>query len=237
MTLTEIGKVTWNNEDIRNYIDDFLDLYKDRPIKNNQGGMLTPHCFATYFIMKILNKPIIVESGIWKGQSTWLLEKTCPNSKIISIDPNLNYREYISPNVEYKSIDWKYIYIKDPANTICFFDDHQNAIERIKTAVQKGFKHLIFEDNYPLGQGDCVSLKQSFYNNELNEYLREHIKIYYEFPPVFKTEYTRWKDMWNDKKYPTKSPIFNKLDNTNNMYKIFEDDAQSYTWIAYVELY
>jgi hypothetical protein len=48
MPLIEIGNVPWNNNDIINYLDDFLDLYKDRPIKNNQGGMNSVHYFATY---------------------------------------------------------------------------------------------------------------------------------------------------------------------------------------------
>ena len=91
-----IGNVTWNNEDILNELDKFLELYKKRPIENNAGGMTSPHCFATYFLLKNKNLPNIVESGIWRGQSTWLIEMTCPNSSLVSIDPNLNYRKYIS---------------------------------------------------------------------------------------------------------------------------------------------
>ena len=230
----QIGNIYWTNNDIINHLDSFLNIYNTRPIKNNNGGMGAPHCFATYFILKHLNMPHIIESGVWKGQSTWLIEKTCPNASLICIEPNMNNIYYKSNRAQYIKKDWITLNLTSTKDTVCFFDDHQNAVERIKHAVSKGYKHLIFEDNYPTGQGDCVSLKQSFdKNDDIALFLEEHIEIYYEFPPVFKTEITRWGDKWDN--YPTPSPIFNTLDG-NEKYKIFYDDAQNYTWLAYVKL-
>jgi len=80
--VVKIGKVSWDSGDIKSNLNDFMKLYEKRPIINNGGGMGAPHCFATYFLMKSLNKPFIVESGIWKGQSTWLIEKHLPKCKI-----------------------------------------------------------------------------------------------------------------------------------------------------------
>lgn len=48
-------------------LDDFLNIYVNRPIKDNKGGMNSVHCFATYFLLKNKNLPNIIESGIWKG--------------------------------------------------------------------------------------------------------------------------------------------------------------------------
>ena len=234
--VVKIGKVSWDSGDIKSNLNDFMKLYEKRPIINNRGGMGAPHCFATYFLMKSLNKPFIVESGIWKGQSTWLIENTCPSAKLLCIDPNLNQITYISKKATYTTTDWVKLNIKNPEETLCFFDDHQNAVERIKGAVKRGFKHLIFEDNYPVGQGDCVSLKQTLdKNTDDTKFLREHIEIYYEFPPVFKQEKTRWGDDWNDSNYPTTDPIFQDLKG-NEKYREFYDDALGYTWIAYVKL-
>ena len=96
MKPVKIGNAPWAKKDLLESLDEFIELYKKRPIVNNRGGMGAPHCFATYFMMKYLNKPFIIESGIWKGQSTWLIENTCPTSKLLCIDPNLHYRKYIS---------------------------------------------------------------------------------------------------------------------------------------------
>lgn len=43
-----------------------------------------------------------------------------------------------------------------------FFDDHQDAYQRLQQYFWWGYRRLIFEDNYPVGFGDCYSLKQGF---------------------------------------------------------------------------
>lgn len=42
------------------------------------------------------------------------------------------------------------------------FDDHQNVYERVKSAYFFGFKNVIIEDNFPIGEGDGYSLKHIF---------------------------------------------------------------------------
>ncbi len=232
----EIGKVNWKHEDIYNYFDEFIELYNKRPIKENSGGMNSVHCFALYFFLKQLNLPYIIESGVWKGQSTWLIENTCPDSKLTCIDINLNFLVYKSKKATYHLKDWKLLNFENTPQTLCFFDDHQNAPDRIKHAVKNNYKYLIFEDNYPRGHGDCISLKQVLESNtKESKFLKKYIKTYYEFPPVFKNNKTRWKTNWDQINYPTKPPLFDTL--TDNKYKLFKDDTNGYTWIAFVELY
>lgn len=160
----EIGKVPWSREEILSSLSEFEQLYERRPIRNNNGGMKSPHMFAVWYIARRLAPQTIIESGIWKGQSTWLLEQACPSARIISIDLNLARREYISDRVRYSSSDfaeqdWTDI---DPLKTLVFFDDHQNAYTRLQQCYWFGFQHVIFEDNYPPEKGDCYSLKKAF---------------------------------------------------------------------------
>ena len=42
----------WNYKEIVEEIKLFCDLYEERPIKNNVGGMRFNHAFALYFILK-----------------------------------------------------------------------------------------------------------------------------------------------------------------------------------------
>ena len=155
----------WKNEEIKAAIPAFLKLYAKKPIADNEGGMNSPHMFATWFILKKIEPKYIIESGVYKGQSTWLFENTVPDSKIFSIDINLNQRKYISEQITYfekdfNKIEWSFI--PDKENAVLFFDDHQNAFERVLSAHAMGFKKFIFEDNYPPGKGDSYSLKQVF---------------------------------------------------------------------------
>ncbi|MGF1591559.1 MAG: hypothetical protein ACFCU7_20410 [Pleurocapsa sp.] len=159
----KIGNPPWTREEIATSIDEFSTIYSDRPIKENQGGMKAPHMFAVWFIAKKLSPDLIVESGIWKGQSTWLLERACPQAKLVSIDLNLGRREYISDKAVYYDQDFSQQDWSDISDrSLVFFDDHQNAYKRLQQCQWFGFKHMIFEDNYPSSQGDCYSLKKAF---------------------------------------------------------------------------
>jgi len=62
----------------------------------------------------------------------------------------------------------------------------------------------------------------------------KNIETYFEFPPILKTKYTRWGDLWSEKNYPTKKPLL-----THECIKKYEDiyqDSSSYTWICYIKL-
>ncbi len=266
--IRQLGSVPWNIDEIKASIPEFLDLYSKRPMRDNEGGMKSPHMFATWFMLKKLNPVNVIESGIWKGQGTWLIEDTLPDSSIFSIDINLGLRKYISPKVKYFDKDFSAInwdFLKDKEGTVLFFDDHQNAFERIKLGKELGFKNFIFEDNYPAKQGDCYSLKKAFQHagltlnpsarglknfikkilkpqkaniikpNSLDAvHLNNELSIYYEFPPVFKTEQTRWKDDWNENDYPTPEPLYSDI--SEEYLRLFRQEAIYYTWICFAKL-
>ena len=155
----------WSGNDILNELDNFCDLYENRPIKNNKGGMLFQQMFSFFFLLKRLKPKLIIESGVYKGQSTWLIENTLPNSEIISLDIDLSQREYISKKAIYSSKDFRFHdFSKIPGNTLVFFDDHVNHVERLIESKFFNIKNIVLEDNYLPGKGDFQTLKQ-LYNN------------------------------------------------------------------------
>lgn len=266
--IRHLGSVPWTRNEMREAIPLFLELVAQKPIQDNQGGMRSPHLFATWFMLKKLNPTTVIESGVWKGLGTWLIEQTLPNAKIFSIDVNLEFREYKSENARYfdkdfSKLDWSMV--KDKENTVLFFDDHQSAFDRIKQGKALGFKQFIFEDNYPAQYGDCYSLKKAFQHagfkpginpgsllyavkqmalligkkrtkpNAMDaRYLKNVLEIYYEFPPVFKNDVTRWGDAWDETNYPTPDPLFTKLE--QEYLRIFQEEATQYTWICLATL-
>src|SRR5262245_27643486 len=161
--LTQIGTPPWVLEDIEASLDEFLVLYARRPIRDNQGGMKAPHMFAVWFMVRKLKPDLIVESGVWKGQGTWLLEQASAGAELFSIDIDLTRREYISERAiyfdrDFSMQDWS----RASDRSLAFFDDHQSAYDRLQQCKWFGFKNVIFEDNYPPGRGDCYTLKQAF---------------------------------------------------------------------------
>ena len=166
-----IGKIPFDREVILSALTEFIKIYSQRPILDNSGGMKFNHCFATWFIAKQLSPKFIIESGVWKGQSTWLLEKACQSAQIFCLDLNFSNLIYKSKSAKYiqndfSNIDWSNIV---PSQTLCFFDDHQNAYHRLKEANWIGIKDIIFEDNYSVGQGDVYSLRKMLAGSEYTE--------------------------------------------------------------------
>lgn len=174
---------------INSNINNFLKLYKNRPVKNNQGGMLFQHMFFTYLLLKKIKPKKIIESGVFKGQSTWLIRKTLPNARICSIDIDLSLRQFIDETVDYLNSDFSENNFKGLDNSLLFLDDHINHYERIKDAYFKGIKNIILEDNYmPLDN------KSDFYtlNHIINKSDFIHkpsvlslLKTYFKFNKIF----------------------------------------------------
>ena len=148
-------------------LNNFLKIYNNRPIKNNVGGCQINHAFALYCILKKIKPKLVIESGVYKGQTTWLIEKTLPKAKLICIDIDLSQRKYISKKAQYSNIDFKFHdFSKIPVNTLVFFDDHINHLNRLKEANFFGIKNIILEDNYNYKSGDFQTIKQLFENHK-----------------------------------------------------------------------
>ena len=153
--------INFEIEDIKKNIEEFTSIYLNRPIKNNYGGMHFNHSFATWYILKRLGPKVVIESGVYEGHSTWLIEQACPEAEVFSLDINFGMLKYKSNRVNYiqndfANLSWSGI---NKEEALCFFDDHQNAYSRLKDVYWAGFRKVIIEDNYPCGEGDCYSLK------------------------------------------------------------------------------
>lgn len=232
-----IGQVDWTNDDLRASLQEFNELYIKRPIKNNSGGMKSAHLFPTWWLLKRLQPRRIIESGTYLGQGTFFMREACHDAFIYSIEPRPEQIQYQDGRVAYTRDDFNDIdFSKVTDNSLVHFDDHQNAVERIKQMKEKGFKRAMFEDNYPVeGIGDCYSLKKAFQNKKDAAWLRKNLKIYYEFPPIFTLPKTRWGEDWS--KYPTPDPLLVKDgEGYENWMATMVGECQSYTWICYVEL-
>ncbi|RLN23762.1 hypothetical protein C2845_PM07G10370 [Panicum miliaceum] len=177
---SKTGKtVEWTYKDLLNGLEEFVPIYETRPIKNNMYGMGFDHSFGLWFMARWLKPDLMIESGAFKGHSTWVLRQAMPNTRIISLSPRHPGKyikkgpAYVDGNctylagkdfVDFGSVDWEKLLrnhgVSDPSKVLVFFDDHQSELKRLKQALKAGFRHLIFEDNYDTGTGDHYSLRQ-----------------------------------------------------------------------------
>ena len=141
----------FNKSYLKKNLSNFLKIYKKRPIKNNQSGMKIDHCYALYCLLKKVKPKYVIESGVWKGQTTWLIKKILKNSEVFSIDIDLSNREVIYDDVKYLNKDiTQYNWNKlDKNKTLIIFDDHVCFSKRLNFLKKNKFKHIIFDDNLP----------------------------------------------------------------------------------------
>ncbi|PWA36925.1 hypothetical protein CTI12_AA595300 [Artemisia annua] len=177
---SKLGKtVEWTTKDLLKGLEEFVPIYETRPIKNNMYGMGFDHSFGLWFMARWLKPDLMIESGAFKGHSTWVLRQAMPDTRIISVTPRHPEKylkkgpAYVDGNctyfagkdfVDFGKVNWATVMkkhgITDLSRVLIFFDDHQNELKRLKQALKAGFSHLVFEDNYDTGTGDHYSLRQ-----------------------------------------------------------------------------
>ena len=191
---------------LKNNFSDFLTFYKNRPIKNNHSGMKIDHCYALFILLKKIKPKFVIESGVWKGQTTWLIKNVLKNSKVYSIDIDLSQRDLIYKNVKYLEKDiTKYNWSKlDKNKTLIIFDDHVCFSKRLNFLKKNKFKHIIFDDNLP-------NHHISYYTPKMiteNQYLIK--KEFIKYSNFFRLIKFIIRYLKKDFKYNTKIKIFNK---------------------------
>lgn len=138
--------------DVKKTVAEFREVFLASPITMNTGGANFPSGVNLFCIARHLAPTTIVESGVYKGQSSYYLVSACPHAAILAFDPDLTQMSYRSPGVAFYANDWMNTEVKcQPAsNGFCFFDDHQNQALRIIQAFERGFRNILFDDSWPI---------------------------------------------------------------------------------------
>ena len=174
-------------------------LYQKHPLaNNNQGGLGPAGAFYLHTALKQFPKThTVIESGVWRGASTWFIEQSLPNLKTLyCLDPNVNdvdFYKYRSKLATYSPVDFlKQIWdLPDPANTLVFFDDHQDVLERLLLCKKLGIKNIILDDNY---DADCGDHQTTYTIPQDKKHLLDGSSIY-TFPRLC-TKHACYEAIW-----------------------------------------
>lgn len=146
----------WTSKDLISGLEEFVPIYETRPIRNNMFGMGFDHSFGLWFIARWLKPDLMIESGAFKGHSTWVLRQAMPDTRIISVTPRHPEKylkkgpAYVDPNctyfagkdfVDFGNVDWRSVMKKhgvtDLSRVLVFFDDHQSELKRYHCLTSK----------------------------------------------------------------------------------------------------
>ena len=151
-------------DDLRTFVRDVW----DDGLAENTGGMGAPDLFTLYVALKTLRPKVVVESGVFNGISTRLIRRVLPEATIICLDPRaIDAFGYVDASerttyhiardfVDFEKLDLS-AYNRD--EVLVFFDDHQDAYDRVLQSAAKGITDVFFNDNYPLDSGGHYTLE------------------------------------------------------------------------------
>jgi hypothetical protein len=123
-------------KDLEGIIHEYDGLFRAWPHKNLDGG------FG-------LNPEVILESGCWRGFTTYLLDAASSvSTQLYCFDINLRQLNFVSKKAFYFEADIasQQLPIRDK-RTVAFFDDHVSHLERLKLSDSYGIQYMAFDDD------------------------------------------------------------------------------------------
>jgi hypothetical protein len=138
------------DEPVRKTVREFWELIPSAPVRQRRGGSGFNGALQLYVAMRALKPRFVIESGVFRGLTTWVIRHACPQvEKIFCHDPDLSGLQYRDAGAAYSRGDWSRAEWSgiDPARTVAFFDDHVAQGRRVVEAHARGLTRLLFDDD------------------------------------------------------------------------------------------
>ncbi len=135
--------------DVRALVGEFWDLIPRAPVRQRRGGSGFNGALQLFVLMRALEPDHVIESGVFRGLTTWVIRQARPDARIFCRDPDLSGLQYRDPGATYCTQDWSTAdwSALDPARTVAFFDDHVAQARRVVEARARGLTRLVFDDD------------------------------------------------------------------------------------------
>ncbi len=135
--------------DVLDQVRDFWSLIPTAPVRQRRGGSGFNGALQLYVAMRALKPDCVIESGVFRGLTTWVIRQACPHAAIFCHDPDLSGLQYRDARARYSTADWSTADWSrlDPAATVAFFDDHVAQGRRVVEAHARGLTRLLFDDD------------------------------------------------------------------------------------------
>ena len=146
-SFNQIGLIACENE-IEKDIHLFDDIFRVCPISNLSGGMGYNNGLFCFCLIRVIRPDTVIESGVWRGYSTYLIDKSTPKeTRIHSFDINLSSVEWRSPKASYYDYDLSDYTKPINGKILALFDDHVSHYDRINYCRNKNIEFIILDDD------------------------------------------------------------------------------------------
>lgn len=136
-------------KDIEKYVDEYCEVFSETPIKDMKSGFGFNEGLFLFCIIKIVNPSLVIESGIMKGFTTYLIDAASRADCVINCyDINFDNIQYRSRKANYFNNDISKIPPKiDGHKVLAFWDDHTSQLDRLEFSISNNIKYNIFDDD------------------------------------------------------------------------------------------
>mgnify|MGYP001279283112 CR=1 FL=1 len=141
--------IKYDETKILQYINEFDYIFSKSPVKEHESGFGYNEGVFFFTILKIINPEIVIESGVMKGFTTYLIDAaTNDNCKIFCYDINFTNKIFNSLKAQYVNSD---ISNKIPPivnkKVVALWDDHTSQLDRIKFSQEHKIEYNFFDDD------------------------------------------------------------------------------------------
>jgi hypothetical protein len=135
--------------DLPKLVREFWHLIPTCPVRQRQGGNGFNGALQIFAVARALRPDVVIESGVFRGLTTWVLRQACPQARLFCFDPVLDDLRYRDPRAQYNMQDWsEHDFAElDLSNALAFFDDHISHARRTLEAHERGIRHVLFDDD------------------------------------------------------------------------------------------
>ena len=132
-------------------IQAFVHTVPQCPVAQDTGGGGLSAAVLLWTIARAIDPALVVESGTFRGFTTWVLRQAAPQARQYAFDISFAERQRVETGVEYHEHDWMSVPLQAPSGTsaLIYFDDHVDQWRRIREAAARGFRYLVFDDSLP----------------------------------------------------------------------------------------
>jgi hypothetical protein len=131
------------------YIKQFHEIYFKSPVRDLGSGIAYNQGLLIYIIIKIIKPTDVVESGVMRGFSTYIIDKALEkSSRIHCYDISFNKLIYKSQKASYHENDISKFLPKFKGEKILsLYDDHVSHLDRLQLSKKLKIRFNIFDDD------------------------------------------------------------------------------------------
>lgn len=146
------SKLKYSKIQLKKYVEEFEAVFMQSPVQEHESGFGYNEGVFFYSILRIINPELVIESGVMKGFTTYLIDAaTNDNCKIFSYDINFENKIFNSKKAQYFNLDitGKVPLVKNK-NTVALWDDHTSQLQRLKFSQDHNIEYNFFDDDLSL---------------------------------------------------------------------------------------